>query len=148
MGSRGTAAHHKVPIPATATAQFRDSMRGHHVPSKHAPRASGDPLGTRGLARWDPGVVLGSRQPYVPEIPSGFLRELDQGSNNTQQGSGTLFILAKSLLSRGLEAGRTRATAPLLERVVSSEDFLLCAMVCLFLRNPGITRCWRGQESK
>lgn len=54
----------------------------------------------------------------------------------------------KSLLSRGLEAGRTGTTAPLLERVASSEDFLLCGMVCLFLRNTGIARCRRGQESK
>lgn len=73
----------KFPSQLLLTAQFRDSMRGHPVPSRHAPRASGDPLGTRNLARWEPGVVLGSRQP-VPEIPGGSLRELGQGSNNTQ----------------------------------------------------------------
>lgn len=146
MGSRGTAAHHKVPIPATA--QFRDSMRGHPIPRGHAPRAFGDPLGTRSPARWEPGAVLGSRQPHVLEISGSSLRELGQGSNNTQPGSGAPFSLAKSLLSRDLEAGRTGATAPLLGRVASSEDFLLCAMVCLFLRNAGIARCRRGQESK
>lgn len=82
----------------------------------------------------------------------GSLHESGQGLGNTQPGSGVPFI-SETLRSpfcpaRLRREGPTGVTAPLSERVAYSEDFLLCAMVNLFLRITGAASCRPGQESK